>query len=329
MHLSLAVALAQLLLPSSSYPIPPATNNFPTIGILSVPNPAGSPCDTATSTSASCFATFYPQWVSAAGARAVILPVDAPLPVLDALLDSVNGVLLTGGSLENLTWTNPYMVTAQYIYTAVLRKNGNGTFFPLHGTCQGMQVLCLLTSQDQSVLSYGAYDAEGLVIPLDISWDGHHSGRLFNVQSAPEAVVTALGTDSSTINLHHDGVPVDAFESSTPLSAFYILTSTNFDRQGKAFVSTLEAWDYPITATQWHPERNALEWRDSIAASAHTPSAVKAMQYMGTYFVDDARRNNQSFTDAALLSKYSVLSYPVVSAPDAAQSGYQWVVYTD
>ena len=163
------LALLGAALECKSYPVPDVVTVAPTIGVLSVPiADATSPCDTAASGS-SCFSTFYFHWLQSAGARAVILPVDADPATLDALLGSVNGVLFTGGSLENLTWSNPYMQTAQYIYSAVLAKNAAGTFFPLHGTCQGMQVLALLTSQDQSVLHYNAFDAEGLTIPLDIT----------------------------------------------------------------------------------------------------------------------------------------------------------------
>jgi hypothetical protein len=176
MRVSLAALLLLLLLPARThcgltYPLPPAANAAPTIGVLSVPMAgAGSPCDTAASgAGSSCFTAFYFHWLQAAGARAVILPVDAEPATLDALLDSVNGVLLTGGSLENLTWGSAYMVTAARIYSRVLEKNRNGTFFPLHGTCQGFQVLALLTSQDQGVVSYNAFDSEDLVIPLDIS----------------------------------------------------------------------------------------------------------------------------------------------------------------
>ena len=79
--------------------LPAPTNLFPTIGILSVPvEPGDTPCDTA-SAGASCFTTFYLHWVQSAGARAIILPVGATNATLDALLDSVNGVLFTGGGV--------------------------------------------------------------------------------------------------------------------------------------------------------------------------------------------------------------------------------------
>ena len=141
-------------------------------------------------------------------------------------------------------------------------------------------------------------------------------------------MVDTLGSAPVTINFHHDGVSVRSFEQSKALGAFFILVSTNFDRKGAAFVSTMEAWDFPITATQWHPERNQYEWRATVSAESHSTEAVAAMQYLAGYFVGDARRNAQVFTDGALLAKFSCFSYPIVGAADAAVSGYQWLLFT-
>ena len=96
--------------------------------------------------------------------------------------------------------------------------------------------------------------------------------------------------------------PRHAPHTHTNRGLFYVLVSTNFDRRGQAFVSTMEGWDYPIVGTQWHPERNAYEWRDLFSPEAHSPEAVAAMQYMATFFVTDARRNAQAFADPALFA---------------------------
>jgi len=187
-----------------------------------------------------------------------------------------------------------------------------------------MQVLALLAARNASVVEYGAFDAEDLSIPLDITWDGHHSSRLFSADAAPAAVISTLSTRNATLNLHHDGVPVATFEASATLTDAYILLSTNFDRAGRSFVSTIEAWDYPITATQWHPERPAYEWR--AVGADHSADAVAAMQYIANFFVADSRRNIQSFTDPVLFARYSAFSFPLVGAADAATSGFQWLV---
>ena len=190
-----------------------------------------------------------------------------------------------------------------------------------------MQVLSVLAANDLSVLSLNAFDAENMSLALDATWDGHHASRLLSADTAPADVVATLTGAPSTLNLHHDGVRVSAFAASEALGAFFILVSTNYDRRGAAFVSTLEAWDLPIVATQWHPERPQFEWR--AVGADHSAATIRAMQYVASFFVDDARRNNQTFTDTALFAKYSVLSFPVVSASDAATSGYQWIVFTD
>jgi len=44
----------------------------------------------------------------------------------------------------------------------------------------------------------------------------------------------------------------------TRLRDFFDVLSTNKDLKGVPFVSTIESKKYPIYATQWHPEKNAL-----------------------------------------------------------------------
>jgi gamma-glutamyl hydrolase len=311
--------------------IPPQINNAPIIGVLTMPladsetpcSTISSPSHAAVSTSTSCFGAFYARWLESAGARVVVIPYDANATLMSSLLSSVNGVLFTGGGLENLSWTNPYMMAAQTVLDYVVQANDKGVFFPLHGTCQGMQVLSLLTSHNQSVLVEYAFDSENYSVPLDFTPDGVSSSRLFG--GAPASILKTFSTENVTLNLHHDGVPPDRFLASSALTSFYTLVSTNLDRVGKAFVSTLEAKQYPITAVQWHPERNQFEWREGMGIN-HGPDAVAAMQYVANFFVSDARRNNQSFSDVNLLAAYSVFSYPIVNAPDAATSGYQWFV---
>jgi gamma-glutamyl hydrolase len=316
-------------------PPPPQINDSPTIGILSVPLATpGSPCSTLiegrsgyrAGAPASCFSAFYSRWLQAAGARPVLLPFDANATFLDALLDRVNGVLFTGGGLEDLAFDTPYMVAAAHVLGVVAAKNAAGVFFPLHGTCQGMQVLSLLAAQNQSVLVEGVYDAENLSLPLTLVAPGGPASRL--VSSMPPDVRATLTAANSTLNLHHDGVPPAAYAENPAFSSFFTLVSTNVDRAGRPFISTLEGAALPVTATQWHPERNGNEFRAGMGID-HSAAAVAAMAWLGSYFVGDARRNAQAFdpvADAALLQTVSVFSYPFVGAPDAYYSGYQWIV---
>ena len=152
----------------------------PVIGVLSVPLSGGDAarCETAAARvdagrrraadapalNTSCFSAFYFRWLEAAGARALILPYDAEPALLAQLLDGVNGALLTGGELDaaGLAFDAPYMVAARQVLDTARRKVDAGVFFPVHGTCQGMQVIALLASGNASIMSYSAFDAENM-----------------------------------------------------------------------------------------------------------------------------------------------------------------------
>ncbi len=51
------------------------------------------------------------------------------------------------------------------------------------------------------------------------------------------------------------GLAPSAVDESRRLRDFFTVTSLSTDRDGAVYVATMEARDYPITATQWHPVR--------------------------------------------------------------------------
>jgi gamma-glutamyl hydrolase len=310
---------------------PPPLTLEPVIGILSVPlDDAEQPCQTladshgwrarvAAPLEPSCFTTFYSKWLEASGARTVVIPYNANETTLAALFSSVNGVLFTGGGLESgLAFNSTYMTTARRLYDLVIAANDAGDHVPLHGTCQGFQVLTLLTSNNQSVLSRYAFDSENESLPLDITAEGL-TVPLF--ADAPPDVLSTLRTQNSTLNLHHDGVSPSAFTESAALTDFYVLSSLNTDRAGLPFVSTISARRYPITATQWHPERQAFEWRPNIGLN-HDPAVVRAMAWVADFFVGTARGNAHAFPSPAAMAPYSLYGFAPEAEGDVTQ-GYQ------
>ena len=92
------------------------------------------------------------------------------------------------------------------------------------------------------------------------------------------------------------------------------MLSTNKDRQGVEFVSMIEAYKYPIFGSQWHPEKNNFEWGETSEgvpneAINHSHDAILASQYMGNFFVDQARLSQHKFAsepeeDAAMIYNY-------------------------
>lgn len=47
------------------------------------------------------------------------------------------------------------------------------------------------------------------------------------------------------------GVVMTAYQENPRLKSFFKVLSLSLDRRGLAYISTMEAWDYPVWATQW------------------------------------------------------------------------------
>jgi len=112
---------------------------------------------------------------------------------------------------------------------------------------------------------------------------------------------------------HHYGIYPNHFASTSKLSSFFKVLSTNKDRGGVEFVSSIESNSYPIFGTQWHPEKNIFEWGKTNGipneAINHSPEAVYVAQYTADFFVEETRKSANAYTDpaeedAALIENY-------------------------
>ena len=61
---------------------------------------------------------------------------------------------------------------------------------------------------------------------------------------------------------------------------------------------SLTAHDYPIYGTQWHPEMNPFEFNvaEELGNNInHSPNGIRIAQYFANFFVNEARKNFNSF----------------------------------
>lgn len=225
-----------------------AVNNYPIIGVFTQPS---------TSKEGNCngncmyLAASYVKYLEAAGARVVPINYGASKSELDTIFSSVNGVFFPGGG-------SSFPSSAQYIFDKAVSANDAGDYFPMWGTCMGFQWLMIAASRDTGILDppSGQMDSENYSIPLDFT-KAASSSRLF--ANADTKVMNILSTQNVTLNNHHYGIYPDHLASTPSLNSFYNVLSTNVDRNGVPFVSTVEAFKYPIYGSQWHPEKNDFE----------------------------------------------------------------------
>ena len=223
-------------------------NDWPVIGMFTQPS---------SSSRAECggdclyLAASYVKEIESSGARVVPVNYYASKDELDLLFESLNGFFFVGGGAA-------YPESAQYIFDRTVAANDAGDYMPLWGTCMGFQWLLIAASGDVNILDpkSGQFDAYNLSIPLDFT-DAAPSSYMF--KNAPKDVYEILATEDVTMNNHHYGIYTEHFQQTQSLTSFFNLLSTNKDRQGVEFASTIEAFKYPIFGTQWHPEKNTFE----------------------------------------------------------------------
>ena len=123
-----------------------------------------------------------------------------------------------------------------------------------------------------------------------------------------------LATQPLAMNNHYRGIEPSNFAADCRLALFDVL-STNHDRQGRPFVSTIES-SQNLYAVQWHPEKNAFELGEQanglpFEAINHGADAVAATAALAATLVAKARESTQSFPDRAAHLIYRCATSPV------------------
>lgn len=295
---SFEVMIVCYSVPTSRFKNREVQTNRPIIGII------------AQSTDGESFETFgrsyiaasYVKYLESSGARVVPIMNDLTKEEIEKLFNSINGVLFPGGGVDLIS--SGYAKTGRIIYKLAIKSFDQGVYFPLWGTCLGFQFLSFLASGTEGILSLT--DSENLPLPLNFSQD-YLSSRMF--RGIPGDLAKYLSSAPTTINMHHGSVYTSTFKANEKLSQFFRILSTNNDRNGINFVSTMEGQKYPFYATQWHPEKNAFEWtlNENIP---HQAMSIKVTQYMSNFFVNEARFSKHKFQtikeeEAALIYNYS------------------------
>lgn len=304
--LTVSVTLLQL---AEGFPI----NNRPIIGVLAQESFKGAPA-------ATYIPAPYIKWLESAGARVV--------PVLlfrennmkaycyyKKLFNSMNGILFPGGGVDLMN--SQFAKTAMIFYKlAIQAKDKDGDLFPMWGTCQGFELMSVLVAK-QNLLT--AVDAEDLPLPLNFTTEATDSvlfGKL------PRDVYLPLKTENVTANYHSWALTPKNFSENKDLQSFFKVLSTNTDRNGKEFISSMEAYKYPVYAVQWHPEKNNFVWK-SKAHINHDAHAVRVSQYFADFFVAQARKSPHRFPDFKAENKVVVNNFhPMFDRKNSLENYY-------
>lgn len=252
----------------------------------------------------SYIAASYIKYLESSGARVVPIMNDLNEDETEKLFYSINGALFPGGS-SNLV-SSGYARIGKQIFHLAQQAYDRGDYFPVWGTCLGNELLSVLASNDADILS--KTDSENLVLPLNLS-PNYTDSKLFH--DIPQNLAKFVSTAETTINMHHYSVLLSKFQQNEKMKNFFRILSTNKDRNGKVFVSTMEGIKYPIYTTQWHPEKNSFEWNLNEDIP-HESMSIRLTQYMSNFFVDESRRSQHKFSTPEQEAGSLIYNFPVV-----------------
>lgn len=281
-------------------------NNRPVIGILAQPIDPSK----ATPTHHSYIAASYVKFLEGAGARVVPVPYDLPKQELQNLFHSLNGILFPGGG-TGLNHTLYENVMKLFVDMSMQP----GVFFPIWATCLGFEGLVIAASGEYKVLHYG-FDSHNISMPLNFypSADKvRQESKLFGKENMPSDIMfNTFRKEPVTMNNHVAGIRTSTWFNNAKLTKLFRVLSTNKDRKGQEFISTIEAYDYPVYGSQWHPEKVSYEWWDKENIN-HSYSSVLANQHMANFFVNECRKNTHQFkNNTELVDKWLIYNHKPV-----------------
>ncbi|XP_039138599.1 gamma-glutamyl hydrolase 1-like [Dioscorea cayenensis subsp. rotundata] len=296
-------------------PICPSPDNSlyyrPVIGILTHPTDgAGGKLNKTSYIPAS-----YVKFVESGGARVIPIIYDEHEDTITHKLELVNGVLFTGGFMTLPSYTN----VAKKIFQTVLHKNEAGNHFPLYGMALGFEQLIHFVGKNPNIMEkIAAYDQASKLnfYTRDLG------GTVF--QSFPPELLNKMST--KCLAMHNSGVGIsrERFEkNSTHLPSFFKVLTTSVDAKNKEFVSTAQAYNYPIVGFQWVPPKNAFEWGNRKIP--RTEDAIRVTQQTANYFISEARKSKTKPDETEVLAHLIYNYQPVYTGKEG--KGYDQVYF--
>jgi len=271
-----------------------AANNRPIVGILT---------QYTDEKKKTYIAASYVKWVESAGGRAVPLLFEHwSNEKMLKILESINGVVFPGGGAD---FSGRYLDALVTIFNYAKKVNDKGEHFPLWGTCLGFQELLILGANNTGILDKG-FDSEDLTLALELTQAAENS-KIF--KAMPSNLKEIVTKKKVTYNNHQCGITPTHFNNNAKLTEFYNVLSTNKDKKGNPFVSTIEAKKYPFYGVQWHPEKIMFEWK-SPSEIDHSEDSVELNSWTARFFVNECRQNTHKFADSqsekeALIYQYT------------------------
>ncbi|KAL0399490.1 UNVERIFIED_CONTAM: Gamma-glutamyl hydrolase 2 [Sesamum radiatum] len=207
---------------------------------------------------------------------------------------------------------------------SVLLKNDAGDHFPLLAICLGFELLAMIVAKltmmfiyfmsaecvhpynelisfhvstgamfrfhylaNRTGASWRSLIPKMIRLPCTYKKNLNINGTVF--ERFPPLLLKKLTVDCLVMENHRHGISPERFRKNKNLKSFFKILTTSICKDNKTYVSTVQARRYPVTAFQWHPEKNAFEW--GSPKIPHSEDAVQVTQNVANFLVREARKS--------------------------------------
>jgi gamma-glutamyl hydrolase len=195
----------------------------------------------------------YVDWFQVRDVNVVAIPYDTPRP--EWYFNRVDGVLIQGGGAK----MNPYLYQTCLTFirhSLDLWKTGR-RLFPIWGTCLGFEIIVSLVGH---VFPLQQFNALKYMKNLTLTKEATAAdGRLYRSSGFTPEYRRLLESAPIVEFNHSHGISPQKFRGNIVLHRAFSVTSTAVDRDGRAFVASIEGrGGLPIYGVQGHPERQPV-----------------------------------------------------------------------
>jgi gamma-glutamyl hydrolase len=195
------------------------------------------------------------SWLESAGLELVFIPPTITGTEAAALFDYIHGLFIHPGEVGKSVDIRLTQMTHVFL-TMALEAAKKGDYFPVWGTCHGMQ----------QILQYmGGIHTLETFTSKDYYTTLHFRGPSRLLQFASTEESNQLRGHYTPFFNHEHGISLNTFQKSTKLKAFNVV-ATAVDRNNRTYLAIIEGKTLPWYGTQFHPEYK-MDWMAAFFAS--------------------------------------------------------------
>ena len=140
--------------------------------------------------------------------------------------------------------------------------------------------MAYLSNDEQRSFSKCSSHQQPLALNLTEDYFNSHFGK-----QIPKDITEILSTQNITLNSHGWCLTPENFTKFEALRSLWDVLAINKDVNGVEFISLMEAKQYPMWVSQYHPEKVSYEWALKHPNIPHFKDAIHAAAHQAEFFV--------------------------------------------